>query len=171
MCHTIVQCSHRKKQYVTSAANGTYFWMKQPLYKYRHRRARQANLHFEGVVLAYSERSILGGVGVLMNAHYNLTSLTLSTIVWTLLCRGANLTLYGRGVRPERPSYSSREIGAEGTARTLKAHRMREMASQSSRSATTMPGHRRLPAPKVQWSLSITLMDLAESAQERLSPI
>ena len=63
--------------------------------------------------------------------------------------RAFNLNRNGRGVRPDNPSYSSREMGSSSMLWKEKAQRRREMASQSSRSAAGRPGQIRRLSSKV----------------------
>ena len=67
-----------------------------------------------------------------------------SSASWRIMGRLSNLgtilNLYGRGVRPDSPSYSSREIGSSGSAWKVYAHNRREIASHNSRSAAGSPG-------------------------------
>jgi hypothetical protein len=66
-----------------------------------------------------------------------------SSSVCTRLCLGVRVMRYGSGVRPDSPSYSSREMGSSGNDRISYAQSNREIASHSSRSATWIPGQMR----------------------------
>ena len=66
----------------------------------------------------------------------NVISCSASSNVCTRSCRGVSVMRYGNGVRPDSPSYSSRDMGSSGSARMSYAQSNREIASHSSRSAT-----------------------------------
>lgn len=70
-----------------------------------------------------------------------VTSVALSSISPTLSNRGDRRNLNGIGVRPDNPSYSSRDIGSSGRGVKSKDHSRRDIASHSSRSAAGRPGH------------------------------
>ncbi len=127
-----------------------------------------------------------------------MTSSSASSSACTLSCLGVRVIRYGSGVRPDSPSYSSRDIGSSGNERMSYDQSNREIASHSSRSATWIPGQmRRLqrrfrmrreknisndgrqagrntfhtyPAPNAQWSRSIALGNLLDSALVNVSP-
>lgn len=61
----------------------------------------------------------------------------------TSACRGETMMRNGTGDRPDKPSYSFRSIGSSGSSVMLKAHSMREIVSQISRSEKIMPGQMR----------------------------
>ena len=73
----------------------------------------------------------------------SVTSSSASSSACTRSCLGIILMRYASGVRPDSPSYSSREIGSSGNARTSKAQSNLEIASHNSRSATWIPGQMR----------------------------
>ena len=130
----------------------------------------------------------------------SVTSSSASSNACTLSCLGVRVMRYGSGLRDDSPLYPSRDIGSSGSDRILKAQSNREMARHSSLSATWMAGQmRRLgcirtkkkkvskgktgdgrknagnslcthPAPNAQWSRSIALERLLDSAQVKLSP-
>ena len=68
-------------------------------------------------------------------------------------------------MRPDSPSYSSREIGSSGRDRISKAQSNREIASHNSRSATWIPGQmRRLRTQKPKGSVPV------DGGQDRHDP-
>jgi hypothetical protein len=73
----------------------------------------------------------------------SVTSCSASSNACTLSWRGMTMIRYGIGVRPDSPSYSSRQMGSSGRDRISNAQSNREIASHSSRSATCMPGQMR----------------------------
>ena len=123
-----------------------------------------------------------------------MTSSSPSSSACTRSCLGISVTRYGSGLREDAPAYPSRDMGSSGTGRMSYAQSSREIASHSSRSATWMPGQmRRLrgairnkrvrkrrregarecctyPAPNAQWSRSIALDRLLDSAHVNVSP-
>jgi hypothetical protein len=121
----------------------------------------------------------------------SVTSSSPSSSACTRSCRGVRVMRYGCGLREDSPSYPSRDMGSPGSDRMSYAQSNRETASHSSRSATWMPGQmRRLrhirnqtserkpvlaikvtyPAPNAQWSRSIALGRLLDSAHVNVSP-
>lgn len=128
----------------------------------------------------------------------SVTSFSASSNACTLSCLGVRVIRYGSGLRDDSPLYPSRYIGSSRSDPISNAQSNREMARHSSLSATWMAGQiRRLwririkvndlegkqamasrtqetlcthPAPNVQWSRSIALGRLLDSAQVILSP-
>jgi hypothetical protein len=78
-----------------------------------------------------------------IHTFIRVTSRSSSSSACTRSWRGMSMMRKGTGVRPDEPSYSSREMGSLGNDRISKAHSNREIASHSSRSATWMPGQMR----------------------------
>ena len=128
----------------------------------------------------------------------SVTSSSTSSNACTLSCLGVRVMRYGSGLRDDSPLYPSREMGSSGSDRISNAQSNRDMAKHSSLSATWIAGQirrlrpirtkkvseekkgRRLaerrkhivtyPAPNAQWSRSIALGRLLDSAQVNASP-
>ena len=73
----------------------------------------------------------------------SVTSSSASSSACTRSCLGVRVMRYGSGVRPDSPSYSSRDMGSSGKEWMSYAQSNREIASHNSRSATWIPGQMR----------------------------
>jgi hypothetical protein len=129
------------------------------------------------------------------HSFISVTSPSSSSSACTRSCLGVRAMRYGSGCREDWPLYPSRDMCSSGGDRMSYAQSNREIASHSSRSATRMAGQmRRLrripinisegtglagkarkvfctyPAPNAQWSRSIGLERLLDSAHVNVSP-
>ena len=150
-----------------------------------------------GCTVKFERRAFMSGAGLARVTHnfISVTSSSPSSRVCTRSCLGVRVMRYGCGVREDWPLYPSRDMGSSGGDRMSYAQSNREIASHSSRSATWMAGQmRRLrriqikmsarkpglagkssvwttyPAPNAQWSRSIGLRRLLDSAHVSVSP-